>query len=128
ETRIRDRINAVIVGIGVNFVAVPLPEDIKNKAGALYDTPPQIDRDTLMGAIAGEMLSISENLSDRTFMNEYRDNSMILGEEVSYELGGITHIATAVDIDNDGALYVKSDSGNITKINSGEVSIKRLYN
>lgn len=127
-TDISGAITAVIVGIGVNFVSVPLPEDIKNKAGALYDTPPDTDRDTLMGAIAGEMLSLSDNLGDRSFMNEYRDNSMILGEEIIYEVGGITHIATAIDIDNDGALLVKSDGGNITKINSGEVSIKRLYN
>ncbi|MDE6550660.1 MAG: biotin--[acetyl-CoA-carboxylase] ligase [Clostridia bacterium] len=126
-TDLDGKISGIVVGIGVNFVAVPLPEDIKNKAGALFDLPPDIDRDGLIGAIISRFLSITDSLGDRTFMDEYRAHSMILGERITYERGGIEYFGIATDIDNDGALYVKSDSGQVTKINSGEVSIRRLY-
>ena len=120
------KISGIVVGIGVNFVAVPLPEDIKNKAGALFELPPDIDRDRLIGAIISQFLSLADRLGDRTFMEEYRAHSMILGERVSYERGGIEYCGTATDIDDDGALYVTLYGGTVTKINSGEVSIRRL--
>lgn len=123
-TDTQGRITGVTVGIGVNVArAAHLPQELENIAGALLDDVSDRERDRFIGVIISEMLNLCEQIPDRTFMKEYRDNSLVLNREVGYVFGGMEYTGIVRDIDRDGALIVEERGGAIRRINSGEVSI-----
>ncbi len=122
-----DTEEAVIVGIGVNFSLDKgaLPSDIKNTAGSLRDiTKKKLRRSDLCAYILNETEKLlSLNLSDKSFISEYRSRSVVLGKEITVLKGGEKRRAAAVDIDKTGALAVRYEDGSTEKLSSGEISI-----
>lgn len=108
----------VIVGIGVNVCTDTFPEDLP-MAGSLGCN--NISLSELAAEIASELFETVFS-SDRTFMNEYRCRSMLLGCTISYKQNGCTMCGTAVNIDDSGRLVVQTDNDTVF-LNSGEVDI-----
>lgn len=124
-----------IVGIGINVTS---PEGgfkgvSKGVAGAVCDglAPeeiPQLLRCKLIAAVMNRMQHIGEMLSDRGYLKEYRERSIVLGKRVTvYRTmagSGESYEAIAVGIDDDGHLLVEDDTGAEHTLYSGEVSVK----
>lgn len=117
----------VVIGIGINIIEPKdgFPSDIKNIATSLFEknTDFYTVREKLFGAIYNEFFSICENLSDRSFMDFYRERSLLLNKDIFYLENGIKTAATVTDIDNCGYLILKTENGT-KKLNSGEVSVR----
>ncbi len=117
-----------IVGIGINFINQKFPDDIKDRACALFDERPvSVTRSKMIAEIYSQLLDLTDDLSDRSFMDEYRRYSLVLGKEISYALNGEEKRGTVRDIDDDGALIVREGEKE-RKLNCGEISIRSADN
>ncbi len=115
----------MIVGVGINLSNGDFPEEIAHVAGSLGVSDPNGElRDTLAARCAKELLEIWETLGDGGFMDEYRKNSIVLGDEIIYTENGVSRSGLAVDIDSRGRLTVKDSDGITHLLSSGEISVR----
>lgn len=124
----KGNIEYAIIGIGVNIGTDVdrLPEELKNIAGSIGLSIS--DREYIAANIASEVFSVAEELKNdksiaERLIKEYREESMIIGRNISWSLDGIMCEGIAIDINNEGNLIVKTDTG-IIKLNSGLVSVR----
>ena len=125
-------VDHAVVGIGINCRQQETDFDpsIRGMAcSARMITGKDADRNRL----AAEMIRVlqrmdAELLTDRDqLMTQYRTACITLGREISILRGDEVSHGTALDIDSEGALIVRLDTGEIQTVNSGEVSIRGLY-
>jgi len=119
-------IESVVIGIGINFKTgeQPLPDEIANIAGAIFDKKVPISRNRMAAQVVNELFDILPDLQTRSFLKEYRERSMLLGKEIVYSRGDQKFSAIAEDIDDDGALVVTFIDGTREALRSGEVSVR----
>lgn len=113
-----------VIGIGVNIFEPSggFPDDIKDKAGAVFESGSPALRERCLGGILDSLSGHIAALPERRFLEAYRTRSVLLGKEVDilsepYERG------KAVHIDDDCRLIVRTQNG-LRILNSGEVSVK----
>jgi len=119
--------DSVIVGIGVNVKTKKegFPSELQNIAGSVFDDDNSFIRNQLSAEIINNVLKISRNLEERSFMETYKQRSMILGEHILYKKDNSWHEGYASDIDDCGGLIVYTSEGQKITLSSGEVSIKK---
>lgn len=110
----------IIIGIGINITTQSFPQEIKGIADSLKMS---VDRNELAACIVKELQALISELSDRTFIEEYRRLSCVLGREVVFIKNGEEHCGQAVDIDRDGGLVVQTDDETVT-LSTGEISLR----
>jgi BirA family transcriptional regulator, biotin operon repressor / biotin---[acetyl-CoA-carboxylase] ligase len=113
---------SIIIGIGININTVNFPADIAGIAVSL--NPDGITRNKLTAEIAKNILDISENLSDKSYLDEYRAHSLVLEKYITYYKNGDAYNAKAVAVDDAGGLVVMDDNGLTEVLRSGEISIR----
>lgn len=117
-------IEAVVLGIGVNFNTDNFPVEIEKKAGSLMtEKVCEVSRNQLVAEIYKEIFKIMETIQDRKYLEEYRERSWILGEVVEVITPEERYRAKALDILENGALVVERENGEIENLISGEISI-----
>ena len=126
------RIESIIVGIGVNFStpANGFPPELSEIAGSVFarEVPPGVSRNRMVALIINNLLELTDNLEDRSFLAEYRLRSVVLGKAVLVSVGNETYEAVADEIDDSGALWVKNVHGQRRLLNSGEISLRPAGN
>lgn len=121
-----DRLESVIVGVGVNVRKGAFPEELKDRAASIEDfTAPPLRRVLLV-----HYLSALEKLTERLerdgfagIRDDYRALSCTLGQRVQVS-GSVTLTGTAADLDSTGALVVQTDDGQLHRVLSGDVSVR----
>lgn len=117
-------VESVIVGIGVNFFFEDLPNELKGVAGSLYDKKPDVTRNALAAEIINNLLSVTDSLSNREFLDEYRRRSNVLGKEIMFLENSVWSFGQALEIDESGGLVVELLDGTKKTLRSGEVSLR----
>ena len=117
-----------IIGIGINFVEQNFPEDIKDKACALFASRPTITRSQLISEIYDNLMELTADLTERSFMLDYKRNSLVMDKEICYVYNGEDKRGRVIDIDLDGSLSVREVDGGVRKLTCGEISIKSSDN
>lgn len=112
-------VSAVIIGIGINVNTLAFPDDIPC-AGSLGK---KIDRAELVAAVADELIKIAFG-SAEDYIDYYRSHSMLLGKKISFLENGKVTPATAMAIDGQGGLVIKTESGEEKTLRSGEITIR----
>ena len=125
-------VDFAVVGIGINCCQQEseFPEEIRGIAGSLASvTGQQIDRAVVAAAMMDAVYRMDAELLDGKahMMNLYRQDCITLGREISLVRGEEVRHGTALDIDEDGALVVRFSDGQISAVNSGEVSVRGMY-
>lgn len=117
-----DKVNYVIVGIGVNLCQPKedFPHELREIATSLGEDD---IGDELFEKILTEFFNLYEQLPSHDFLNEYKERSILLNKRIEV-LGNETVLGTALDIDDKCRLILKTDNGEIKVISSGEVSVK----
>lgn len=122
-----------IIGTGINCCQRPedFPPEIRELAGSLkMFTGKEIDR----SLVAANMIDAYYRMSLHLLTNrlgliqQYRRDCITLGQEVSIVRGGEVRHGKALDVDEEGALIVRYENGQMEAVNSGEVSVRGLYN
>lgn len=117
-------IEAIILGIGINFNTMNFPEELKKKAGSLIlEKISKISRNTLISQIVIEIFKVLDEIPKREYLQEYKERSWILGNKIEVLGANETYKAKALDINEKGELIIALENGEIKTLLSGEVSI-----
>ncbi|MGN0772129.1 MAG: biotin--[acetyl-CoA-carboxylase] ligase [Christensenellales bacterium] len=122
-----DSVDSVIVGIGVNAQQPDqeIPAELADKIAYLYDDN-DLDRNMLIAEIYKEVMNIAEELSCSNFIEEYRQRSMLIGQDVDFSFNGVNYRGRVIDIDDNARLVVDC-GGQIISLNSGEVTLHDCF-
>lgn len=121
-----------VTGIGFNIKEPKggFPEEIKDIAGAIFvgdtDTNGKSETDIRSRIAAGmiqHFLEYYERLTERTYMDEYKMRSFLIGKEI-YTLSEPPIYGTAIGIDDEAHLILRTYDGNEIVLSSGEVSVR----
>ena len=115
-----------VVGIGINVCTKDFPNDLKDLAGSIFDKKPQKGPVTslLAAYVLNNLADIIENIADRTYLEEYKKRSFLLGKEINVIKGDSILSAKAVDIDDRARLIVEYPDLTTEALSSGEVSVR----
>ena len=119
-------IKYAVLGVGVN-VGAPrqgFPDDISDKAGALFDTPtpPSLAYCALLKEFLSIFSGYYKNIDGMTYIKDYRSRSLLDGKTVTYEKDGKKHTAQVLGI-GDNAELIVSENGKKRFLVCGEVTI-----
>ena len=123
------RVSSAVIGIGINVKKESFPRELQPIACSLADFAPQPE----LSALAAElMLSLEEMsrclLSDRAdLMDRYRKDCITTGRQVRIIGADSIRTGLAEAIQDDGSLQVLFDDGQRKTVNSGEVSVRGLW-
>ncbi len=115
--------DAVIVGIGIN-ISPPKDgwhDDIKARAGSLFDEPREDIFDPLMRAVAEELVELCD-MDSSDILKLYAPLEILTGNKVKYEFGEQCGEGVAEGIADDFSLIVRTDDGRIN-LTAGEAHI-----
>ena len=121
-------ISNVIPGIGINYREPEggFPEEVRDVAGALTSSDVKIPRNELVAAILDEFMTIYQELPNRSYMEDYRRWSNVIGNQVKYLERDVWHYAKAVGIDDNGGLQVVHEDGTCRTLSTGEITLRKL--
>ena len=124
-----NKIDYIVVGIGINVNNTEFPEGISAVATSLQiEYGKKIDRKELIVRIIKNFEALYhsyiENLNLTEVVAIVRDYSAVIGKEIKVIHGALERIVTVHDIDEEGFLIVESGDGKREVIFSGEVSIR----
>lgn len=124
------KINYIVLGIGINVNQEAFPDDIVHIATSLMkESGNRVNRLELLkncveAYLVYEQALYSEEML-QTLLEVYRKRSVTLGQVVRV-IGKEERIGTALEIDDKGALLVAFDNGNQEYVNYGEVSVRGI--
>lgn len=122
------KLDTIILGIGINYKKPEggFPGEIQDRAGFLCKDTVRVARGRLVAEILNEMFALYDTLPARTFMDDYRKWSNVIGREVRFTSGDGWTDARALDIDQDGGLRVRLPNGEEQVLRTGEITL-RVY-
>lgn len=110
----------IVVGIGINTAKLKnIPKDIKDIYGTINNKISYKYNAMLISEIVKEIYA----LKSTDFYEQYKQNSLILGKEITVISETESYKATAVDIEKDFSLTVQKEN-ELINLSSGEISIK----
>jgi len=119
-----DRINYVVMGIGIN-VNNPLKEELKETATSLiYETGSQVSRVKLLRSVLGFLDTYYDKLISKEYdfiRNLWLSNTNIIGRKIQLQDEKTVLKGIVTDVDDCGSLILKTKNG-ITRIVSGDIT------
>ena len=126
------RVSYAVLGIGINCGQEsgdfdPAIRDIATSARMVLGR--ETDRERLIAEMVRALEAMDRTLlrSPAAMLERYRRDCITLGQSVSIVRGDEVRHALALDIDSEGGLIVRYDSGETGTVTSGEVSVRGLY-
>lgn len=120
-------VHVLIIGIGINIDnnLEDIPDDLKNKMGALFNNSVygDFDKNKLISNIVNLILDNIFSIDELNYIERYKENSMVIGKNIKYILNGQEYKGQVFDIDENGSLIVKNDNESTKTLSSGEISI-----
>ena len=125
-------VSYAVLGIGINCgqTDTDFDESIRSMAtSARMVLGHTADRDRLIAEMVLALERMDHELlhAPAHMLDRYRRDCITLGQDVSILRGDEIRHATALDIDAEGGLVVRYDSGETGTVTSGEVSVRGLY-
>ena len=124
-----EKINFLIVGIGINVNTKVFDESIEHKATSLFlETQKNFNRLQVLNAILVEFENIYfeflKSGSFKPFVKEYKSICLNIGKKINATSKQKTITGTATGISENGELIVKNNENDTVSILSGEVSVR----
>lgn len=120
-------ISGIIVGTGINYATSPtdFSPELKDKAGSLFGEGAPAKRNELLAATIANLLDLSQDLTDKSYMDYYREHCFVLGARVDYEINREAKSGIVRSIDDNGALIIDEDGSTEKRVLScGEISVR----
>lgn len=113
-----------ILGIGVNVSNDSFPKELENIATSIYmETGKIFSRSHLIAEILNCLEVRLGQISDKGFIDEYRNRSNLIGHRISVTKNDVTEYAKCTGIDEFGRLLITTEDGEEKQLNSGEVRL-----
>jgi len=123
-----DRIDYAVVGIGINCnqQQEDFPDGLQNIATSLRaKTGKTFSRAALCASLIEKLSSLQENLiCKEDYLEAYRRDCITLGKQVVLLPDEVS--ATALAVDEEGALSVRLADGTVRRVISGEASVRGI--
>jgi BirA family biotin operon repressor/biotin-[acetyl-CoA-carboxylase] ligase len=125
------KITFAVVGIGinVNIDTSAFPEDVRKTATSLNNETGKIySREKIVAEVLNQMhkwYTTFKTMDRETILSEWRRLTSTLGREVMVVVGKETFKGFAESIDDEGMLLLRLTSGEVKRINSGDLRILR---
>lgn len=125
-------VDYAIIGIGINCgqTAEDFPEEIADMAASLsMIAQTNVDRANVAAAMMEALWKMDQNLltGKAAMLDAYRRSCITLNQDVVLVRGDERRYGHALDIDDEGALIVRYENGEIAAVNSGEISVRGMY-
>lgn len=120
-------ISGIIVGIGINYntAQTDFSPELKDKAGSLFYENAPAKRNELLAATIANLLDLSKNLTDKSYMDYYRKHNLVIGARVDYEIDKETKSGIVENIDDNGSLIIHEDGkSEKRRLSCGEISVR----
>ena len=113
----------VILGIGINVYSPQngFPDELKDKAGAVFSEAMDDGKNRLAAAFLNCFMTLCQSPESPFYKEDYRKRSFLIGKKILVLLPEGTKKAAALDIDEDCRLIVRYEDGTIAALDSGEV-------
>ena len=123
-----DKINYIVLGIGINTKTMKFSQEISEIATSLYKEGYEISRVDIVKAILEEfeklyLQYVNENVRKET-LSICRKYSAIIGKDIYLIKEDEKELVRCLDINDDGNLIVRNENNIIKEIISGEISIR----
>ena len=94
-----------------------------------YSFSIDFSKNELAAEVLNQLLPLIEHLENRTFLEDYRSHSLVIGKDIQVYKGGYAgnipgRSASALGIDENGGLIVQYASGERETLATGEISIR----
>jgi BirA family biotin operon repressor/biotin-[acetyl-CoA-carboxylase] ligase len=123
------KVETIVVGIGINYQEGEdgFPKELKEIATTLFKKgeKPTISKSELIGSLVASLRKLVDNLDDNSYIEEYRQSSLVIGKNVKVIQGEVEYEAIAEAIDDNGFLTVRLEDGTLKVLQSGEISIRK---
>ena len=125
-----DKINYIVLGIGINTKTMKFSQEISEIATSLYKEGYEISRVDIVKAILEEFEKLylqygNENVRKET-LSICRKYSAIIGKDIYLIKEDEKELVRCLDINDDGNLIVRNENNIIKEIISGEISIRAV--
>lgn len=125
-------VDFAIVGIGINCrqTAEDFPPQLRDMAASLSAVAgTDVSPARLAAAMVEALWQMDKTLlTEKTrIMTAYKEHCITLGKDIQVLRGDTVRCGKAVDMDEDGGLWVAFPDGSRELINSGEVSVRGMY-
>ena len=84
-------------------------------------------RTRLAAELLNSLFGFYDHLTQRTFMEAYRQRSLLTGMEVTFTQGETIQEGLVLGVDDEARLQVKLPSGEVKLFSAGEVNIKKDF-
>lgn len=114
-----------VVGIGINVSTAKFPDAIKDKATSIeLEAKKSISRSELIAEVLNQLEDEYKKINSKSFLKEYINRSNIIGQEITIITNDSSYPATAINIDENARLVIRTKDGEEKTLNSGEISIR----
>jgi BirA family biotin operon repressor/biotin-[acetyl-CoA-carboxylase] ligase len=121
-----EQIRHLVVGLGLNVNNPAFPEELEPLATSLFlATGRRHSRLEILQAWLEEFEELYGRFLAREFagiLDEWRSLTVTLGQRVTVRQGPVTICGQAVEVAPDGALLVRTDTGEVVRVTSGEIA------
>ena len=118
------RRNAVAVGIGLNLNQESLPEDLPDAVSLNIATGKRWDKFYLLENFLREMFTTTEQAGkgdSAQVLADIKKRSAIVHRRVEVQTLLRKHVGTVVDLDAEGRIVLRTDSGRLVVLSAGDV-------
>lgn len=126
-----DRVDYIIVGIGINLLQKSFPPEIAKKATSCQmESKMEIDKNKLLALILKNIENIlvsGDYCFNKSNLEEYKKICATLGRKITYKRNNSNVTAVATDINHQGELIVTLSDGTKDTVFSGEVTVQGIY-
>ncbi|MBO4694547.1 MAG: biotin--[acetyl-CoA-carboxylase] ligase [Clostridia bacterium] len=124
ETIISDN-PAIVIGIGLNLFPPKkgFPEDIKDKAGSIFDTKKNV-KNVIVQKVINNFFKYYTNLNSKDYVTYYKDHCKTVGEKVKViDVNGNEKDCIAKELTDNLELVIENLDGSTEIIRTGEATI-----
>ena len=123
-----ERVNYIVVGIGMNVKDTDFEEELQDKATSLYKENYNVSRVDIVKEILCQFeklyLDYIEKDDKKEVLDICRQYSAIINKEIYVIKNDQKELVDCIGINEEGNLIIKNKDGNLEEIMSGEVSIR----
>ncbi|MCT4509023.1 MAG: biotin--[acetyl-CoA-carboxylase] ligase [Tepidibacter sp.] len=123
-----DRVNYIVLGIGINVKTVDFPEDIKSIATSIFKEGYNVKRIDILKNILEEFevlyLDYIQKNDKSSCIKICKENSAILGKNIYIINNDKKRKVKCIDINEAGNLVIINEDNDIEELIAGEVSIR----
>ena len=113
-----------VIGIGINVNNLTFPPELEDKATSLrLEKGETIHRSLLCAEVLNRLETHINNMSDASFMDEYRRRSILDGRDILLEKDDGIYSVHCIGIDPEGRLLVRYENGNEEAVLNGSVTL-----